>query len=278
MGTLVRDILMQSLADLRYEPVPKRIRARLGGRVVIDTDRAVLVWEPKRVVPSYGVPVEQVAGILELASGAVELDESALDDADAPHLGDRPVYDPSVPFRVHTTDGELFDIRVGDTERRAAAFRPADAALEDYVILDFGAFDEWFEEDERNIGHPRDPFHRIEIVHSSRPVQVELEGELLAESARPYLLVEAPLPVRYYLPPEDVIDQLLRPSPSRTICAYKGQAHYWSLDAAEDIAWSYPQPLREAAEIAGRIAFFNERVDLLIDGRRLARPITPWSH
>ena len=131
MGTLVRDILMQSLADLRYEPVPKRIRARLGGRVVIDTDRAVLVWEPKRVVPSYGVPLEQVAGILERASGAVELDESALDDADAPHLGDRPVYDPSVPFRVHTTDGELFDIRVGDTERRAAAFRPADAALED---------------------------------------------------------------------------------------------------------------------------------------------------
>jgi uncharacterized protein (DUF427 family) len=277
MGTLVRDILMQSLADLRYEPVPKRIRARLGGHVVIDTDRAILIWEPKRVVPSYGVPVEQVAGILEPASGSVQLEGSALNDADAPHLGDRPVYDPSVPFRVHTTHGEPLDIRVGRTERPAAAFRPTDTALKDYVILDFGAFDEWYEEDERNIGHPRDPFHRIEIVHSSRPVQVELEGELLAESARPYLLVEAPLPVRYYLPPEDVIDELLRPSPSRTICAYKGQAHYWSLDAVEDIAWSYPEPLREAGEIAGRIAFFNERVDLVIDGRRLARPITPWS-
>ena len=190
MGTLVRDILMQSLADLRYEPVPKRIRARLGGDVVIDTDRAVLVWEPKRVVPSYGVPVEQVAGILEPASGSVESDESALYDADAPHLSDRPVYDPSVPFRVHTTDGEPLDIRAGDTELRAAAFRPADAALKDHVILDFGAFDEWYEEDERNIGHPRDPFHRIEIVHSSRPVGVELEGELLAESARPYLLID----------------------------------------------------------------------------------------
>jgi uncharacterized protein (DUF427 family) len=278
MGTLVRDILMQSLADLRYEPVPKRIRAWLGGRVVIDTDRAVLVWEPKRVVPSYAVPVEQVAGILEPAFASVEWQESAPNDADAPHLGDRPVYDPRVPFGVHTTDGEPLDIRSGDTERRAAAFRPADAALNDYVILDFGAFDRWYEEDEPNIGHPRDPFHRIEIVHSSRPVRVELDGELLAESVRPYLLIEAPLPVRYYLPRDDVIDDLLRPSPSRTICAYKGQAHYWSLDAAEDIAWSYPQPLREADEIAGRIAFFNERVDLMINGRRLARPITPWSH
>lgn len=278
MGTLVRDILMQSLADLRYEPVPKRIRAWLGGRIVIDTDRALLVWEPKRVVPSYAVPVEQVAGILEPAFVSVEWQESAPNDADTPHLGDRPVYDPRVPFGVHTTDGEALDIRSGDTERRAAAFRPADAALNDYVILDFGAFDEWYEEDEPNIGHPRDPFHRIEIVHSSRPVRVELDGELLAESVRPYLLIEAPLPVRYYLSPQDVIDDLLRPSPSRTIFAYKGQAHYWSLAATEDIAWSYPQPLREADEIAGRIAFFNERVDLEIDGRRLARPITPWSH
>ena len=148
------------------------------------------MWEPKRVVPSYGVPVEQVAGILEPASGSVESDESALYDADAPHLSDRPVYDPSVPFRLHATDGEPLDIRAGDTELRAAAFRPADAALKDHVILDFGAFDEWYEEDERNIGHPRDPFHRIEIVHSSRPVGVELEGELLAESARPYLLID----------------------------------------------------------------------------------------
>jgi uncharacterized protein (DUF427 family) len=128
-----------------------------------------------------------------------------------------------------------------------------------------------------SLGHPCDPFHRIEIVHSSRSVRVERDGTLLAASSRPYLLFEAPLPVRYYLPPEDVGDGVLRPSSTRTLCAYKGQASYWSLEDEEDIAWSYPEPLREAAEVKNRIAFFNERVDLVVDGSRLDRPVTPWS-
>ena len=54
--------------------------------------------------------------------------------------------------------------------REAEAFRAADPDLDGYVIVDFDGFDEWFEEDERNVGHPRDPFHRIDIVHSSRHV------------------------------------------------------------------------------------------------------------
>ena len=272
----VRDILMDSFGELRYEPVPKRIRAILGEQLVIDTDRAVLVWEPKRVVPSYGVPVEEMEGVISAAPESAS-HESAAAGVAGPQLGDRPVYDPSVPFAVHTTDGEALDLRIGIEERRGAAFRPADEALGDYVIVDFDAFDEWYEEDERNIAHPRDPFHRIEIVHSSRTVRVEHEGELLAESARPYLLCEAPLPVRYYLPREDVVDGLLRSSPTRTACAYKGAASYWSLEDEPDIAWSYPDPLREAAEVTDRIAFFNERVDLVVDGTRLERPVTPWS-
>lgn len=272
---MVRDILMGSLAQLRYEPVDKRIRALIGDQVVIDTDRALLVWEPKRVVPSYAVPVQALEGVTNTPDEAAE--DSASAGVAVPHLGDRPVYDPSVPFAVHTTDGAVLDLRVGEVERRAAAFRPADDALGEYVIVDFGAFDEWYEEDERNIAHPRDPFHRIEIVHSSRSVRVELDGELLAASSRPYLLFEAPLPVRYYLPPEDVSDAILQPSPTRSLCAYKGQASYWSVEGEDDIAWSYPEPLREAAEVVDRIAFFNERVDLIVDGTRLDRPVTPWS-
>ena len=275
---MVRDILMGSLGELRYEPVDKRIRGLIAGQVVIDTKRALLVWEPKRVVPSYAVPREELEGVTSLAAEAGPAPkEAAAPDADAPHLGARPVYDPSVPFAVHTTDGEVLDLRVNGTERRAAAFRPSDVALSRYVLIAFDAFDEWFEEDERNLAHPRDPFHRVEIVHSSRSVRVERNGELLAASARPYLLLEAPLPVRYYLPPEDVSDELLRPSSTRTLCAYKGQASYWSLQDAHDIAWSYPDPLREAAEVTGRIAFFNERVDLVVDGTPLERPVTPWS-
>ena len=145
------------------------------------------------------------------------------------------------------------------------------------MILDFAGFDEWYEEDERNLAHARDPFHRIDIVHSSRRVRVERHGETLAESTTPYLLFEPPLPVRYCLPPGDVAADLLRPSSTRTFCAYKGQASYWSLEGEPDVAWSYSAPLREAAEVTGRIAFFNERVDLVVDGARLERPVTPWS-
>ncbi|MFZ0091071.1 MAG: DUF427 domain-containing protein [Solirubrobacteraceae bacterium] len=273
---MVRDILMGSLGQLRYEPVDKRIRGVIGGHVVIDTDRALLVWEPKRVVPSYAVPVEELEGLTR-SPAAAAADEPASSEVTVPHLGDRPVYDPSVPFAVHTAEGAVLDLSLAGAERRAAAFRPADETISQYVIVDFDAFDEWFEEDERNVAHPRDPFHRIEIVHSSRSVRVERAGELLAASTRPYLLFEAPLPVRYYLPPEDVSEGILQPSSTQTLCAYKGQATYWSLENEQDIAWSYPEPLREAAEVTNRIAFFSERVDLVVNGTRLERPVTPWS-
>jgi uncharacterized protein (DUF427 family) len=267
MSVKVRDLLMGELDSLRYEPIDKRIRALLGDRTVVDSTRALLVWEPKRVVPSYAVPVADVDAVLS-AAGTEERPA-----VEAPRLGDRPVYDPSIPFSVHTSDGEPLTVGA----REAAGFRPSDPALADYVVLDFTAFDAWFEEDEPNFAHPRDPFHRIDILHSSRHVRVEAGGEVVAETSGPCLLFEPPLPVRYYLPPEDVRTDLLRPSGKRTFCAYKGQATYWSLEDAEGVAWSYPQPLREAAEVTGRLAFFNERVDIVVDGERLERPVTPWS-
>jgi uncharacterized protein (DUF427 family) len=275
MSIRVRDLFMQELGALRHEPIEKRIRATLGDETVVDTRRALLVWEPKRIVPSYAVPVEDVNGALGAA--APDAPEAG-GMSDGPlRLGDVPVLDPSIPFRVHTAAGEPLAIRVPGDDREAEAFRPADPALDGYLLLDFAAFDAWYEEDERNVAHPRDPFHRIDIVHSSRHVRVELDGEPLAESSRPYLLFEPPLPVRYYLPAEDVRTDLLSPSDTRTFCAYKGEASYWSLAGAADVAWTYRQPLREAAEVTDRVAFFNERVDLVVDGERLERPVTPWS-
>jgi uncharacterized protein (DUF427 family) len=230
----------------------------------------VLVWEPKRVVPQYAVPAEDVHAEVKTAAAPGE--------AGAPEglpLGGRPVYDPSIPFGVHTTPGEALIVRAEG--REAAGFRPADEALSGHVILDFDAFDAWYEEDERNVAHPRDPFHRIDIVRSSRHVRIEHDGAVLAESTAPYMLFETSLPVRYYLPSEDVAMELLRPSDTISHCAYKGRASYWSLDAEPDIAWTYREPLREAAEVTGRIAFFNERVDIAIDGEPVERPLTPWS-
>jgi uncharacterized protein (DUF427 family) len=268
MSTRVLDTMFRNLGQLRHEPTDKRIRATLGDQTVVDTTRAMLVWEPRRIVPSYAVPVDAVAGELVTENGGA-------DDAGTPS-----VLSPKVPFAVHTADGESVGLRLGGETKEAVGFRLADSDLDDYVILDFHAFDRWYEEDEQNVGHPRNPFHRIDILHSSRHVQVELEGEVLAETTRPRLLFETGLPMRVYIPREDVRAEL-RPSTKHSYCAYKGHASYWSLDAGglerENLVWSYEKPLREAAEITGLLAFFNEKADIVVDGERSERPHTEWS-
>ena len=276
MSIHLRELLMRELPALRYEPIDKRIRGTLGGETIVDSRRALLVWEPRRVVPDYAFPEDDVhAELVPAPDGAEDTEGHGVEAMGAPRLGDRIVLDPSVPFSVRTTEGEPLTLRAGG--REAGAFRPADPDLRGHLIVEFAAFDAWFEEDERNVGHPRDPFHRIDIVHSSRDVRVELDGEQLAESSDPYLLFEPPLPVRFYLPAADVRMDLLQPSDTRTFCAYKGEASYFSHAAAPDVAWTYIAPLREAAEVTDRIAFFQEHVDLVIDGERLERPVTPWS-
>jgi uncharacterized protein (DUF427 family) len=279
MSTRVRKLLTGGFGELRHEPTDKRIRAFLDGDTIVDTTRALLVWEPRRIVPSYAVPGGDVAADL------VPTDEAAADAPGTigirmPELSGRPVLDPSVPFAVHTTGGRVADLRAGAQNRPGAGFYPSDPDLAGYVVLDFGAFDAWYEEDEPNVGHPRDPFHRIDVLPSSRHVRVELDGHVLAESSRPALLLETMLPARYYLPRDDIRAELT-PSDTRTWCAYKGQACYWSAAVGDrvvpDIAWTYEQPLHDAARVRGLIAFFTERLDVIVDGERLERPITPWS-
>lgn len=276
MTVRLRDALMDELGALRYEPTEKRIRGTLGDETVVDSRRAVLVWEPKRVVPTYAVPLEDVNGEVVPAPEDAP-DSPGIAAIGAPQLGARVVLDPSIAFSVHTTEGEPVTIRARDGHRAADGFRPSDPALADHVLLDFDGFDVWYEENERNVAHPRDPFHRIDILHSSRHVHVEVDGVVLGESDAPYLLFEPPLPVRYYLPAEHVRTDLFQRSETRSRCAYKGEASYWSAPGEQDVAWTYREPLREATEIIGRIAFFNERVDLVVDGESLERPITPWS-
>src|SRR5262249_8877178 len=270
---------MGGLGELRHEPTAKRIRAILDGGAVVDTTRALLVWEPRRIVPSYAVPADDIAAEL------VPADETAADAAGTigahlPELSGRPVLDPSVPFSVHSAEGRPADLRAGAQSRPGAGFYPADPTLAGYVVLDFGAFDAWYEENELNVAHPRDPFHRIDVLPSSRHVRVELDGQVLAESSRPTLLFETMLPTRYYLPHDDIRAELT-PSSTRTYCAYKGQASYWSAAAGDrafpDLGWTYEQPLHDAAQVRGLIAFFNERLDVIVDGDRLERPVTPWS-
>jgi uncharacterized protein (DUF427 family) len=274
----MRAFLASGFDELRYEPTGKRIRAVLGGGTAVDSTRAALVWEPRRVVPSYAVPAGDIRGDLTPAAAAAR--DAGEAGAMLPAVSSRPILDPSVPFAVHTADGQAVDVRAGGQDRPGAGFRPADPDLDGYVVLDFGAFDEWYEEDEPNVAHPRDPFHRIDVLASSRHVRLELDGQVLAESSRPVLLFETMLPVRYYLPRPDIRAELVSSS-TQTYCAYKGQASYWSATIGDrvipDIAWAYHEPLHDAAQVRDLIAFFDERVDVIVDGEHRERPITPWS-
>jgi uncharacterized protein (DUF427 family) len=259
MATRMRDAMARHLAELRYEPTEKRIRAVLNGTTVADTTRAVLVWEPRRIVPSYAVPVE-------------EFDAELIPAPSRPDDGPK-ILHPGISFTIHTTEGQPLSVRVGDETREEAAFRPADSDLADHVILDFRAFDQWYEEDDPMVAHPRDPYHRLDARPSSRHVRVELGGRLLAESRRPVLLFETGLPTRFYLPREDVRAEL-RPTEKVTYCAYKGRASYWSVGGEDDLAWTYREPLPDGARLAGLVAFFDERVDVTVDEVRREHPRT----
>jgi uncharacterized protein (DUF427 family) len=141
--------------------------------------------------------------------------------------------------------------------------------------------DEWLEEDEPAIGHARDPYHRVDVLDSSRHVKVSINGELVAETRRPKALFETGLPTRWYIPAEDVRSELLEDSHKQTVCAYKGFASYRSVrvdgELEEDVVWLYHEPRREVEPIRDLLAFFNERVDLEVDGDLQERPVTQWS-
>ena len=261
MSVRVQDLLVGARGELRHEPVEKRVRAEIGGRAVVESTRAVLVWEPRRVVPQFAVPE---ADLLVAPAAA-----APAEDGHVPG-----VLHPGIPFAVHTADGE--PVTIGD--REGAGYRLADPELAGLVALDFDAFDAWYEEDERIEGHPRDPFHRVDVRRSDRRIRIEAGGEVIAETTRARLAFETQLPVRFYVPREDVRAEL-RPGTWRTYCPYKGHARYWSLEAGgrdrPELGWSYEQPLPDAAALAGLVAFWDERVDVVVDGVPRPRPGGP---
>ncbi len=254
----MRDLLEEALGRLRYEPTAKRVRATIGDEPALDSTRALLVWEPRRVVPTYAVPEADIS--------------AAIGPAPATDAAAGGMLHPGIPFAVHTAAGE--PVTIGG--REGAGFRLA--AIDGYVELDFRAFDAWFEEDERIHGHPRDPYSRVDVRQTARPVRIELDGVVLAETTSARLLYETQISTRFYLPREDV-EVALEPSDMRSYCPYKGEASYFSFDAAgrrrENLVWCYEDPLPDARPIAGLVAFWDEHVDVYLDGELRPRPGGP---
>ncbi|WP_104086389.1 DUF427 domain-containing protein [Arthrobacter sp. GMC3] len=251
MATKISESLQALSRELRYEPTTKRIRAYLGQELVLDSRNAVIMWEPRRVVPCYAVPATDVDAVLSAATPAT------------PGGGTPDVLHPGIPFSRHSTPGTALDVTAGGASAAGGAFELQDAALAGYVAFDSEAFT-WREEDDIVQSHPRDPFHRVDIRHSSRHVKVTSDELVLAESSAPLMVFETNLAERIYLPAADVNWDALVPTDSSTLCPYKGEASYWRLAGGPDgdMAWSYQTPLPEAGELAGYVCFYDNLVDV----------------
>jgi uncharacterized protein (DUF427 family) len=243
---------------VRVETGAKRVRAFLGGVAVADTSRPLLVWEKPYYPTYYFRPADVRTELLEPDGGVVH----------SPSRG----------------DARALTVRAGGREAPRAALRFEESPLDelrDAIRLDWDAMDAWFEEDEEVFTHPRDPYTRVDIMPSSRHVRIEVAGTTVAESMRPTLLFETGLPVRYYLPKTHVRMDLLTPTESVSNCPYKGRAEWWSVRAGDevhaDLAWSYRMPLPESQKIAGLVAFYDEKVDVYVDGVLQERPQTKFS-
>ncbi|MEU4341234.1 DUF427 domain-containing protein [Nocardia sp. NPDC023852] len=242
---------------VRVETSQKRVRAYLGGQLVADSARPVLVWENPHY-PTYYLPVTDVHAKLE-PNGTTQ----------------------HSPSRGEATG---YDVVVDGTTGTGAAARYHDsplAELRELVRLEWNAMDEWFEEDEPVYVHPRDPYSRVDILASSRHVKVVIDGVTVADSHSPRIVFETGLPARFYLPMTDARMDLLQPSDTHTGCPYKGTADYWNVRIADkeypDYVWGYRTPLPESQKLAGLVCFYNEKVDIYVDGELQERPHSPFS-
>jgi uncharacterized protein (DUF427 family) len=237
------------------EPVPRRIRAFLGGQLVLDATSAIYVWEWPNY-PQYYIPLADIRPDL------------LVDEQHAARLSRGPA--------------RRYGLRVADTVRTKALWvYGADSlpGLAGRARFEWDALDCWYEEDEQVFVHPRNPYTRVDAIRSTRPVRVTLDGVVLAESSAPIMVFETGLPTRYYLNRTEIDFNHLVPTDTVTACPYKGTTSgYWSVRIGDaiypDLAWSYDFPTGPVLPIAGLVAFYNEKVDIDLSGVRLERPVT----
>src|SRR5881227_1836267 len=228
--------------DITFVPTDRRVRVMFGGATVADSRAVMLMLEKKRLAIYY-FPAKDVRVDLLQPTGYTS---------------------------AHAGKGQasFYSVKVGDRVVEKAAWRylqPERPDLKDYVAFYWDKMDAWFEEDDEVFVHPRDPYHRVDVLNSSRHVKVIVGGEVVAETTRPRLLFETGLPTRYYIPKLDVRMELLQPSDTTTQCPYKGVASYWSIRVGDrlfsDLVWCYSPSLPECPKIDNLVCFFNERVD-----------------
>lgn len=245
---------------VRIEPWPRRVRAVFASEVVADSDGVLLLLEQGHL-PVYYFPSEDVR---------MDLMTPTATTTTCPRKGDASYWTIQVAGRAAEDAAWAYQEPIEDCPD-----------IKGYVAFYWNKIDRWYEEDDEVFVHPRDPYHRVDVLHASRHVRIEIESQIVVETSRPRLLFETGLPIRYYIPPLDVRMDLLQATETSSRCPYKGIASYWSVVTAKgvrtDLAWSYPAPIPECPKIENLICFFNEKVDLFVDGELQERPTSPWS-
>jgi uncharacterized protein (DUF427 family) len=245
---------------VRIEPTPRWVRAFVGGQKIADSKHVLLVFEPRRL-PVYYFPSSDVR--MDLLEPS-DYSRSAGDQA-----------------QMTRWNLKLDDRTIDNVGWSYAQPDAAHAQLREHVAFYWSKLDAWFEEDEEVYVHPRDPHKRVDAIPSSREVRVVVDGVEIANTRRPTLLFETGLPTRYYIPRTDVRLDLLESTETTTQCPYKGRAVYWSVKTGDkvhkDLVWSYPFPIPECPKIEKLMAFYNEKVDIFVDGEPQERPKTHWS-
>ncbi|RDA88637.1 hypothetical protein CP532_5837 [Ophiocordyceps camponoti-leonardi (nom. inval.)] len=247
----------------RVLPASRRLRVIFNRVVIVDTTSAVFVWEHDRY-PQYYVPATALVGCVVREKRSLEDGKAAV-----------------VELSVGSAGG-------GDKVTTDRVLRFADdpglGPLANLARLEFGAMDQWLEEDVPIYVHPKDPYKRIDVLPSSRTIEVKIGNETVAKASSSVHLLETGLPARYYISPGAVDPALLRKSSLTTKCPYKGEAEYWHVvlaggkeEVVENVVWQYRIPTHESSGIAGLLCFYNERVDVFLDGVLQERPKTHFA-
>ena len=233
---------------LYAEPLRRRMRAELGGRTVVQSDDAVLLFEPGRYPVAY-FPIG------DFAEGALRPSE---------HRTEHPELGETAWFEV---------VGEGRTAPRGAwqhvALPEHAAILEGTVALAWRAMDGFYEEDERVLGHAADPYHRIDVRRTSRHLVVRAGDRVVADTTGPLVLYESGFAPRWYVPRADVVADALTPVDVQTFCPYKGVASYYDVEGSRHAAWSYRAPIEGTAAIGDLVSFEPGRVEVTLDGARL---------
>jgi uncharacterized protein (DUF427 family) len=259
-GLESREAVGPPVTALRFEPASRRIRAFLAGAVVADSTDAQLVLKGN------GIPVVY----FPMGDVRTELLMPTDRRTHCPHKGDASYWSVQINGRsVHNAAWSYKDPL------------PEAEKIRGQIAFYWDKMDSWFEEDEEVFAHPRHPFHRVDVLHSSSNVRVVIRGETVAETTEPRMLFETLLPVRYYVPKLDVRTELLQPSDTVTRCPHKGTAAYFDVvvngEVLKDLVWVYANPIPECSKIRNLLCWLNEKVDIYVGGVLLDAPRTRWS-